>query len=115
MNGYSDFISTNLIVNKNKINNFCNGLHKWYIRYYETLNLYVEEFIRARPYINKITDMIDNLNFKNNLQNPLYKNMKKNLENYKVDILEKINTEISDLRDIIEKIIKDTNFFYFFN
>ena len=111
MNGFSDFTSTNLIVNKNNINNFCNGLHKWYIRYYETLNLYVEEFIRAGPYINKITDMIDNINFKNNLQNPLFKNMKKNLENYKVDILEKIYTEISDVRDIIEKIIKDTNFF----
>ena len=106
MDEYLDFIDTNLILNDN-INKFCNGLHKWYIRYYETLNLYLEEFIRGKFYI---TDLIEKLNFKNNL-NPLYQNMKKNLENY-IDIFEKkIDIEILDIRNIIEKIIKDTNFF----
>ena len=107
----TNFIGTKLIVNDANINNFYNQLHKWYIRYYETLNMYSKEFIRGQPVANRITKMIDNLNFKNNLQNPLYNNMYQNLVNNKVDLLEEIDSEISTVKRRLERIINGVNNF----
>ena len=107
----TNFVNTNLIVNDANINNFYNQLHKWYIRYYETLNMYSKEFIKGKPVANRITEMIDNLNFKNNLQNPLYNTMYQNLINNKVDLLEEIDSEISTVSRRLERIINGVNNF----
>lgn len=111
INASTNFIEPNLTLNDGNINNFYNQLHKWYIRYYETLNMYSREFIRGQPVANTITDMLDNLNFKNNLQNPLYNNMYQNLVNNKVDLLEEINSEISTVGRRLERVINRVNDF----
>ena len=104
MNEKTDFIDSDFGVNDN-INKFCNLLHKSYIRYYETLNRYSKEFIRDKSIENKVRNMTDNLNFINNLKIPLYNNMYENLLNNKVELLEKIDVEISNVRNLIERII----------
>ena len=108
---FINFINKDLIVNDTNINNFYNQLHKWYIRYYQTLNMYSEEFIRGQPIANIITEMMDKLNFKNNLQNQLYNSMYQNLVNNKVNLLEEINSEISTVRRRLERIINRVNNF----
>ena len=109
----TNFVDTKLIVNDVYINNFYNQLHKWYIRYYETLNMYSKEFIKGQPVANRITEMIDNLNFKNNLQNPLYNTMYQNLIINKVDLLEEIDSEISTVRRLLERVINGVNDFVY--
>lgn len=101
----------NFTPNLDEINVFYNNLHKWYIRYYETLNIYSTEFIKVYPISNIITNIIDRVNFKNNLQNPLYKNMYQNILNNKMDLYQKIDEEILSVRNLLEKIIYNTNDF----
>jgi len=73
--------------------------------------MYSEEFIRGQSVTNKISIMMDNLNFKNNLQNPLYNNMYQNLVNNKVDLLAKMDAEILDVKTVIERTVSRANNF----
>ena len=105
-NNISNLLNNDWDVN---INQFYNKLHKWYIRYYETLSMYTEEYISNS--VTKVRRAIDLIAFKNNLQNPLYNNMYQNLINYNFNLRESIDSEISTVRRLIERIINRANNF----